>query len=303
MPVKVVPLTTTIGARVEGVDLREPLSAETGDAIRAALAAHFVLVFENQPIGLEEQNALAALFGPLAPVLSHALVGTTDTMSVLDNKLWETAGSEQLPSSFLMRDEFQNWHSDSTYCPQIPTIACLRAEELPPVGGGTCWSNMACAFETLSPLMQQWLETLDVIHAAPPGQRATLGLSTATPEIQEIWERELAARKHPLIVRHPANGRKILFVNPSFVVKIDKLSNSESAMLLRYLYNHAVRPDFVYRHRWNEGDILLWDELATIHLAPSDYLPHERRVVRVTAGLTTPIAARDPAPANAIAAG
>jgi len=86
-------------------------------------------------------------------------------------------------------------------------------------------------------------------------------------------------------------------------VKIDKLSNSESAMLLRYLYTHATKPDFVYRHRWNEGDILLWDELATIHLAPTDYLPHERRVVRVTAGLTTPVAARDPAPTSAIAAG
>ena len=76
---------------------------------------------------------------------------------------------------------------------------------------------------------------------------------------------------------------------------LDKLSNGESAMLLRYLYTHATRPDFVYRHRWNDGDILVWDELATIHLAPSDYLPHERRVVRVTAGLTTPIAARDTA--------
>ena len=293
MPIKAVPLTTTIGARIEGVDLREPLSAEAGDAIRAALAAHFVLVFENQPIGLEQQNALAAIFGPLEPVLSHALVGTTDTMSVLDNSLWATVDADQLPNSFMLRDEFQNWHSDSTYCPQIPSIACLRAEQLPPVGGGTCWSNMACAFEALSPAMQQWLETLDVVHAAPPGQRATLGLGAATPEIQEIWERELAARKHPLVVRHPASGRKILFVNPSFVVKIDQLSNSESAMLLRYLYTHATKPDFVYRHRWNEGDILLWDELATIHLAPSDYLPHERRVVRVTAGLTTPVAARE----------
>jgi taurine dioxygenase len=146
--------------------------------------------------------------------------------------------------------------------------------------------------------MQQWLETLDVIHAAPPGQRATLGLASASPDVQEIWERELAARKHPLVVRHAASSRNILFVNPSFVVKIDKLSKAESAMLLRYLYTHAIRPDFVYRHRWNEGDILLWDELATIHLAPSDYLPHERRVVRVTAGLTTPVAARDAATAG-----
>jgi taurine dioxygenase len=288
----VTPLTTTIGARVDGVDLREPLSAETAQAIRDALAAHYVLAFEKQAIGLEQQQALASIFGPLEPVLSHKLVGETDSTTVLDNKLWATVDGDQLPNSFMMRDEFQEWHADSTFCPQIPSIACLRAELLPPVGGGTCWANLACAYEALSPAMREWLTTLDVIHAAPPGQRAVLNLGAADSEVQAIWERELAARRHPLVVRHEASGRDVLFVNPAFVIKIDQLSNSESAMLLRYLFNHAIRPDFIYRHRWNEGDILVWDELATIHLAPHDYLPHQRRVVRVTAGLTTPMAAR-----------
>lgn len=290
--ITVTPLTTTIAARVDGVDLRERLAPGAADAIRAALAEHGVLVFEKQDIGLAEQEAFASIFGPLAPTLSHKLVGETNSTTVLDNRLWQTVSDDQLPHAFMLRDEFQEWHADSTFCPQIPSVAVLRAELLPPVGGGTCWASLASAHDALSPAMQAFLETLDVIHAAPPGQRAVLNVAGMTAEVQEIWERELAARRHPLVVRHPVSGRKLLFVNPAFAIKIDRLANGESAMLLRWLFGHCVRPDFIYRHRWNEGDILVWDELATIHLAPHDYLPHERRVVRVTAGLTTPEAAR-----------
>jgi taurine dioxygenase len=288
----VTPLTTTIGARIDGIDLRRPLPPEANSTIRQALATHCVLVFEKQAINLEQQKALASIFGPLDQILSHKLVGNHDTTVVLDNRLWATIEADKLPTTFMLKDEFPEWHIDSSYCPQVPSVGVLRAEILPPVGGGTIWTNMACAFAALSSTMQSWLETLEVVHAPPPGQRATLGVGSQPKQVQDIWERELAARKHPMVVVHPTSGRKVLFVNPAYVVKIDKLTNSESATLLRFLYHHAVRADFAYRHLWKEGDIIVWDELATLHLAPSDYLPHERRVVRVTAGLTTPTPVR-----------
>ena len=290
--ITVTPLTTNIGARVEGVDLRGPLSAETADAIRKALATYFVLVFEKQKIDLKQQREFARIFGPLENILSHKLVGNDDTTTVLDNSLWTTSEGDKKPTTFLMKDEFPEWHVDSSYCPQVPSVVVLRAEVLPPVGGGTIWTNMAAAFEALSPTMQAWLETMEVVHAPPPGQRAVLKVSSQPKEVQETWERELSSRKHPMVAFHPENGKKILFVNPAYVVKVDKLGNSESAMLLRFLFNHSIRAEFTYRHRWNDGDILVWDELATLHLAPSDYFPHERRVVRVTAGLATPGSAR-----------
>jgi taurine dioxygenase len=290
--ITVTPLTTTIAARVEGVDLRKPLSSETAAAIRQALAEHCVLVFERQPIDLAQQKAFASIFGPLEQALSHQLAGHHDTAVVLDNRLWATIAADKLPTQFMLKDEFPEWHLDNSFNPQVQAVGVLRAEVLPPMGGGTIWSNMARAFDALSPKMQEWLETLEVVHAAPPGQRAVLGIGAKSKDVQDTWEREVAARKHPAVVRHPVSGRKILFVNPSYSIKIDGLSNSESATLLRFLFQHAVCPDFTYRHRWNAGDILVWDELATLHLAPSDYLPHERRVVRVTAGLTTPVAAR-----------
>ncbi len=286
--ITITPLTTTIGARIDGIDLAQPLDAAATRAIKAALATHSVIAFSGQDIDLAQQKTFSRIFGELEPVLSHRLVGANDTATVLDNRLWGTAAAGKLPNAFHLNDEFQGWHVDSSYCPQIPSVSTLRAEVLPPVGGGTGWASMACAYEGLSPAMQAWLETLSAVHAPPPGQREVLDVASLPQVEQDHWDRELAARTHPLVVVHPVSGRKGLFVNPSYVVKIDTLSNQESAMLLRFLFRHCIRPDFIYRHRWSEGDILVWDQLATIHLAPNDYLPHERRVVRVTAGLTTP---------------
>lgn len=290
-PISVTPLTTTIGARVAGVDLRAPLAPEAAEIIRLALAEHLVLTFEKQPIDLDQQKQFAGTFGPLEPFLAYALIGENTTTAVIDNGTWDEVDRERLPGAFAMSEEFPAWHSDSTYCPQIPAVSVLRAEVLPPVGGGTCWANLACAYEALSPPMQQFLSTLEVIHACPPAERSVLGVDTAPQHIQDLWARELPARKHPLVALHPGSDRKLLFINPVYAIRIDKLSNAESAALMRWLFAHCTRPDFVYRHLWREGDIVVWDELATIRLAPTDHLPHRRRVVRVSTGLYTPTAA------------
>jgi alpha-ketoglutarate-dependent taurine dioxygenase len=290
--ITVTPLTTTIAAEIDGVDLRKPIAQEAAETIRKALATHSVIVFHNQHIDLEQHKAVASIFGPLEPYPSHKFLGHTESVSIIDNKKFEISASEQLPNAFTLKDEFQEWHTGATYCAQIPVISCIRNEVISPVGGATTWTNAAAAYEALSPKMQDWLEGVNGVHVSPPGLRATLSLSTFPTEVQEGWEKNFAARLHPVVVRHPVTGRKILFVTPVFCVKIDKLSNSESAMLLRFLFNHLTKPDFVYRHKWKEGDLVIWDELATAHLAPKDFAPHHRRVVRVSAGLVTPTAAR-----------
>jgi taurine dioxygenase len=216
---------------------------------------------------------------------------------VLDNALYAVVEAEQLPSAFNSRDEYDDWHVDSSFCDQIPSVAVLRAEVLPPYGGGTSWASMARAYDALSPTLAEWLETLSLVFAPPTGYRAAVGVPKLAPEIQRQWDEKFTSKLHPLVTRHPVSGRKMLWLNPVYVVKIHGLTNSESAMLLRHLYQHCTRPDFVYRHLWEEGDIIIWDELATMHRAPKDYMPHPRRVVRVFAGLTTPTAARDMATA------
>lgn len=284
----VTPLTTTIGARIEGVDLTKALSSEMAQQIRNALTEYAVLTFPGQHIDREQQRAFTGIFGELRNILSHRLVGNDDTMVVLDNRLWATAGAAQLPNRFNLSDEFKAWHTDSTYCPEIAWVTTLRAELLPPVGGGTNWMSMTAAYDALSPAMQAWLETLTAVHSAPRGQREVLRVDEQPQQVREEWDRELTARTHPVVVVHPVSGRKALFVNPAFTIKIVELNNAESANILRFLWGHCDHPDFAVRHRWSEGDVVVWDQLQTMHMAPSDYLPHERRMVRMTAGLVKP---------------
>jgi taurine dioxygenase len=287
------PLTTTIGARIDGIDLRQPIGEADAAVIRQALADHFVIVFRGQPIDLAQQKAVASIFGPLGTAEAHRLAGDTDPATVLDNALYAVVDDAQLPSVFNSRDEYQDWHVDSSFCDQIPSIACLRAEVLPPYGGGTSWASMARAYDALSPTMAEWLETLSAVFAPPTGYRAAVGVDKLPAAVQREWDARFTSKLHPLVTRHPVSGRKMLWLNPVYVVKIHGLANGESAMLLRHLYQHCTQPDFVYRHLWEADDIIIWDELATMHRAPKDYMPHPRRVVRVFAGLTTPTAARE----------
>lgn len=295
--ITVTPLTTTIGARIDGVDLSKPLDARTAQQIRDALTDHAVLTFAGQHIDLAQQRAFAGIFGELRNILSHRLVGNDDTTVVLDNRLWGTAAAARLPSRFNLSDEFKTWHQDSTYCPEIAWVTTLRAEVLPPVGGGTNWTSMTAAYEALSPALQCWLETLNAVHSSPRGQREVLKVDEQPQDVREKWDRELTARTHPVVVVHPVSGRKALFVNPGYTIKIAELKNAESAALLRFLFTHCDHPDFILRHRWSEGDIVVWDQLQTMHMAPADYFPHERRVVRVTAGLVEPKGVGHGAPA------
>ncbi len=286
--ISVTPLTTTIGARVDGVDLKQELDEPTKQAIRDALAEHAVLTFSGQHLDRDQQRAFTRLFGEMTNILSHRLVGNHDTMVVLDNRLWQTAADAQLPSRANLSDEFKGWHTDSTYCPEIAWYTTLRAELLPPAGGGTNWMSMAAAFDALSPAMQGWLETLTAVHASPRGQREVLRVDEQPDNVREEWDRELTSRTHPVVIVHPVTGRKALFVNAAYTIRILDLTPAESANVLRFLWGHCDHPDFALRHRWNEGDVVVWDQLQTMHMAPSDYLPHERRVVRMTAGLVRP---------------
>jgi alpha-ketoglutarate-dependent taurine dioxygenase len=143
--ITVTPLTTTIGARVDGVDLTRSLGGAVAQQIRDALTEHAVLTFSGQHVDLAQQQAFAGIFGERRNILSHRLVGNHDTTVVLDNRLWQTAASAQLPNRVNFSEEFKGWHTDSTYCPEIAWVTTLRAELLPPVGGGTNWTSMAAA--------------------------------------------------------------------------------------------------------------------------------------------------------------
>lgn len=263
------PLGPTIGARVSGVDLSQPLTPSVAAELEALLVHHQVLFFENQPITPEQQRAFAATFGPLhihpvypnIPEFPEIMVLDTGPHNPTDNDVW---------------------HTDVTFVEAPPAIVALSAKKVPPIGGDTVWASAFAAYEALSEPLRRLLEPLTAVH----------DFSRSFPEWRHngpgVYERWLEARAknpirvHPVIRTHPVNGRKALFVNDNFTAAILGLSPKESDYLLRFLFDHVARPEFTVRWSWKPNDLALWDNRSTQHYAVNDYLPHSRLMHRAT---------------------
>jgi taurine dioxygenase len=160
----------------------------------------------------------------------------------------------------------------------------LLAREVPPQGGDTLFINMASVFESLSPGLQRTLEGLHAIHSAKHvfgydgrwARRADTDGRILNPDVVP------EDAKHPMVIKHPISGRKILYVNPGFTVRIDGWTEAESQTLLEYLYKEAMRPEFQCRFQWAKGSIAFWDNLVTWHYALNDYHGYRRLMHRVT---------------------
>ena len=278
MPLTIRPLTSSIGAQVDGVQLATLDDAVAG-SLRTSLAEHGVLVFPRQELTREQQVEATARFGAVhGHPVPEFLFGAADPVAVVEND------ADKLPQ------EDQQFHVDYSFSTEIPDLAVLHAEVLPPNGGDTMWANAGAAYDALSPRMQGFLHGLTACHDAGDKfwweMRRTLG-----EEPSERAREHFQGNSHPLVCAHPVTGRKVLFVNPGYTVAINELSRSESTGVLRILFDHLNNPAFHYRHRWSESDVVIWDEHLTAHMGPFDFAPHHRRLVRVTAGSTAPVAA------------
>ena len=272
------PLTSSIGARVDGVQLAA-LDDAGAAALRTSLAEHGVLVFPQQELTREQQVEATARFGAVhGHPVPEFLFGAADPVAVVEND------ADKLPQ------EDQQFHVDYSFSTEIPDLAVLHAEVLPPNGGDTMWANAGAAYDALSPRMQKFLDGLTASHDAGDKfwweMRRTLG-----EEPSERAREHFQGNSHPVVCAHPVTGQKVLFVNPGYTVAINELSRSESIGVLRILFDHLNNPAFHYRHRWSEADVVILDEHLTAHMGPFDFAPHHRRLARVTAGSTAPVAA------------
>lgn len=278
MTVTAIPLTSSIGALVEGVQLGS-VDAAGAEAIRRALHEHGVLVFPCQQLEREQHVAFARLLGDVRghPV-PEFLFGRADPVAVVEND------GDKLPQ------DDQNFHVDYSFAREIPDLAVLHAEVLPPTGGDTMWSSAGAAYDALSPRMRGFLDGLTARHDA--GERFWFEMRrTLGPEPADRAREHFQGNSHPVICVHPVTGRRLLFVNPGYTVAINELSTRESEGMLQLLFNHVKSPEFHFRHRWRDSDVVIWDEHLTAHMGPFDFAPHHRRLARVTAGSTAPVAA------------
>lgn len=263
------PATAALGAFVEGIDLAEPMADETQEALRAALAEHLVLFFYDQHMDDAAQLALARCFGE--PEV-HPIRGALGDPSLLHDIV-------DTPESTPDRD---GWHTDVTYMERPPSVAILRCEETPEAGGDTLWANMQLAYDKLSDGMKRYIADLQGFHATDGGFIQYINRHLPADAVEKIMEHVGHGVHHPIVRTHPLTGRKALFVDQSYLSRIEGLPKDESHFLLAFLSSRANDVSIQCRFHWREGAVAIWDERATQHSGAADHRGAARRLRRCT---------------------
>jgi taurine dioxygenase len=273
--IDVAPLTLHIGAEIRGVDLTKPLPPDQLRQVREAFLKWKVVFFREQHLDHAQHVALARQFGE--PTIGHAVFGYVEghpeIYSVAKNRT-ANENREAMPVT-----PWSGWHADITAAVNPPCASILRGVTIPPYGGDTFWSNLAAAYNGLSPTMRGFVDGLRGIHKFVP--RA---VATPRSEYNERIRRRVLESEHPLVTVHAETGERILFVSPSFLKSIVGLTPRESQKILEILWEHVTRPEYTVRFKWNAGDIAFWDNRSTVHLAPRDIFESDfdRQLYRVT---------------------
>ena len=267
---KVTPLTPTIGALIEGVDIAQPVSDDLLHEIRQAFLKHQVVFFEDQHITPVQHRDFAAQFGTLHTHPLYPGVPEAPELFILDNHKDNPTDND-------------SWHTDVTFIETPPMASILFAKLLPPSGGDTIWSNMKAAYEALSPPFREFLSSLDAVHDFARGF-PTRGIVArgAGEDKHAKAAAEHPPVLHPVIRTHPETGEDGLFVNFGFTERIKGLRRKESDAILNMLFEHIQKPEFLVRWRWSENAIAFWDNRVTQHYAVNDYLPNRRIMNRAT---------------------
>ena len=281
--ITVTPVGSSLGARVEGIDLAGELDPRQVQELHRALLDHQVVFLPGQDIDDDAQIALAKTWGEPHPHPVGAFLGDTSLMG-------NVATDDYRPGID------SHFHTDYTFHTEVPDVAVLRAVVVPERGGDTMWANTCDAYDALSTPMQQFLEGLDAVHSQGPVFNDIIIRRFGEDAGRPILE-AFPGATHPIVTMHPETGRKALFVNQGYTQSIVGLTAAESDALLAFLFAHMSLPRFVCRYRWTVGDVAIWDERATVHMGEGTYWPAERLMRRVTAGSAPPHAAdRDQLP-------
>ncbi|XOV87961.1 MAG: TauD/TfdA dioxygenase family protein [Pseudomonadota bacterium] len=265
MSIRVQPITPSIGAEVTNVDLGRLADTDVQE-IQDAFRDHLVLVFRDQTLTREAHKAFGRLFGELHLHPAKTNLGLPGDPEIFDIRI--TAETKVANG--------EAWHTDLSCDPLPPKASALYITEVPPSGGGdTLFANMIDAFDTLSAPVRNMLEELTAFHSGEKDLRA-YGVKLRPGQTYP-------SANHPVVARHPETGRKLLFVNESFVEKINEVNPRESEAILNMLYRHIeAGTRFHCRISWQPGTLVLWDNRAVHHHAVWDYYPESRRGERVT---------------------
>jgi len=275
------PSTPIIGAEISGVDLTQPLDDQTVEEIKAAIRDWRVVFFRDQDISNEQLKAFGRYFGPLTP--AHPISEGLDEHP----EIWERSVEEyrtrradrdsRPPSKQAPRD-YKGWHIDITFVANPNRFSILHGTSIPPYGGDTLFTNLAAAYEGLSPKIRDLVDGLKAVHQTSSydaGDRKPRKDGRSTGPFVSL---------HPLVRLHPETGERVLFFNAGTVTHFAGLKERENQFLLDLLFHEITRPEYQVRFRWQPKSLVVWDNAAVSHAGPIDYAQFSlgRTVRRIT---------------------
>jgi taurine dioxygenase len=275
---RVLPSTAPLGNEVVGLDISQPLDEATFAQLRRAYDEHSVLVFRGQRLTPEQHIRFSRGFGELEihVMAKYLLPGHPEIFRV----------SNIMENGQRIGGSGEFWHTDLSYVAQPSRGSLLYSIEVPVrdgvVLGDTLFASTAAAYDGLSAGMKKRLEGLVGVHRFGDVYKQ---VALQRPGAVALTSEQLAKVpevRHPVVKLHPVTGRKCLFVNEGFTAAIEGMPEDESRVLLRELFDHTTRPEFVYRHNWRVGDLVMWDNYATVHRGTGDYSAEERRMMHRT---------------------
>lgn len=274
---EVTPLSDALGAEVTGIDSAD-LDEATFETLRDAFHDNIVLVVRDQHLTPAEQTVFAKRFGDIQYHINkeHMMPGQPEVL-ILSTEI-KDGKNMGIP------DAGSDWHSDHSYVDWPTGYTILQSVTVPKLGGDTEWTNMVAAYETLSHSLKSKLHGLTGIHSFNRTKNPRMTRPTRHADEKAYFdERSPPDAFHPIVRTHPYTGRKALYISPRFTIGIKDMDEAEAQPLLDELFAHIANRDLIYRHKWRDGDLVMWDNRSTIHLALHGVkLPEIRRMHRTT---------------------
>jgi taurine dioxygenase len=273
MPIKAQPLTGVFAAEISGINLASLSDGDLAE-LRAVMCAHEVVVVRGQTLEPAQQSAFSARLGPFGEV---PFIATMDEFPEVIRVVKEA--DEGAAFNF-----GGAWHSDFSFQNEPPSFTILSAVDVPAWGGDTCFASMTAAWNALHEPMQIRLRALNAVHSARDAYSPKMqALHTGMSGMQIVCDESANDhRVHPLVPVHPETGKEVLFFNRAYVRDIEEMPNDEAQSLMSFLHLHTTDVKFMYRHRWQSGDVVIWDNRSTQHVALNDYAGFRRELRRTT---------------------
>ncbi len=276
---RVEPKSGSLGATIHDIDLSQPLSSANYQQIEQALGKHGVISFPDQHLTAKQLRDFSANFGQLEINVAN-LYHEENLPEVMILSNMKVDGK---PVG--LSDAGQDWHTDMSYSKTIAFSNVLYGIRIPfrdgKSLGNTAFCNMHAAYEGLPQSIKEELEGKTITHDFNKfWEMMRQEKGSTRPPLTEEQRRRKPPVSHPVFLMHPITGRKVLYANPGYAMRINELSQARSDEVLEFLFEHQVQEKYCYRHEWAERDVLMWDNIGTIHNAIADYGQDEHRLIK-----------------------